>query len=390
MTENNSQMLGSESLELHLTHAGKLESCPTVPLSDRHDLSLAYTPGVGAVCSAIAADPQKAWSHSIKGHTVAVISDGTAVLGLGNIGPLGALPVMEGKAVLFKHFAGLDAWPIVLDVHDSASIVSVIKAISPGFAAINLEDIAAPACFEVEAALQDLGIPVMHDDQHGTAIVVYAALKNAAAVVGKKLDELKVVVNGAGAAGLATSRMLLDADHTGNERVKDLIICDSRGIIHRDRPDLNPYKLALLELANRENLHGHLSEALQGADVFIGVSVAGALTPDLVRLMAPDPIIFAMANPMPEIFPDDAYAAGAAVCGTGRSDLPNQINNALVFPGIFKAAVEQRRPRITPAMKYAAARGLASTVQPQKDAILPDIFNPHLIPAIVEAIAAVP
>lgn len=390
MTVANSNGLGRESLELHRQHVGKLEIQSSVPLGDRHDLSLAYTPGVGAVCDAIAANPALAWSHSIKAHSVAVISDGSAVLGLGNIGPQAALPVMEGKAVLFKAFGGLDAWPLVLDVHDSASIVSTIKAVAPGFGAINLEDIAAPVCFEVEEQLQDLGIPVMHDDQHGTAIVVYAALLNAARVVGKKLGDLKVVINGAGAAGLATARMLLDADGTGNERVRDLIICDSKGIIHRDRPDLNPYKAALLELANREDLRGDLSAALEKADVFIGVSVAGALKPEMIARMAADPIIFAMANPVPEIFPDAAYAAGAAVCGTGRSDLPNQINNALVFPGLFKAAVAQRRPRITAAMKYAAARGLASVVSPSKEAILPDIFNPRLVPSIVETVTAVP
>jgi malate dehydrogenase (oxaloacetate-decarboxylating) len=380
--------LSQKSLEIHQKHQGKMGIVSTVPLATKEDLSLAYTPGVGAVCQAIAENSSLAYQYTIKPHSVAVISDGTAVLGLGNIGPLGGLPVMEGKAVIFKQFAGLDAWPIVLNVHTTKEIVDVIKAISPGFGAINLEDIAAPQCFEIEDALQDLGIPVMHDDQHGTAIIVYAALLNAAKVLGKNFADLHVVVNGAGAAGVATSKMLLDTYQTGNTRVRELILCDSKGIIHSQRSDLNPHKQDILRSSNLHNLQGSLEEALKGADVFIGLSVAGALKPEYVKNMAKDSIIFALANPVPEIMPDLALEAGAAIIGTGRSDLPNQINNALVFPGVFKAALDTKSPRITPVMKYAAAKAISNSTQPTREQILPSIFDPELVNNIVKEITS--
>ncbi|MCC6643537.1 NADP-dependent malic enzyme [Candidatus Peregrinibacteria bacterium] len=289
--------------------------------------------------------------------------------------------------MILNKMANMDAWPIALNVHYTNEIVATIKAIAPGFAGINLEDIAAPQCFEIEEALQDLGIPVMHDDQHGTAIVVYAALLNAAKVLGKDLSTLKVVINGAGAAGLATARMLLDLDQTGNAHVNNLIICDSKGIINQNRSDLNPYKLAILKHSNHENLSGDLSIALAKADVFIGLSAPGVLTAEMIKSMSPNPIIFALANPIPEIYPDEAMAAGAAIIGTGRSDFPNQINNALVFPGIFRAAINNRQTRITPAMKYAAAHGIAKTITTlSKEAILPTLFSPGLTDNILDEI----
>lgn len=381
--------LQQESIDLHTKNKGKIETGLKVSLENRHDLSLAYTPGIGAVCQQIASEPAQAEKLTIKGNSVAVISDGSAVLGLGNIGPLASLPVMEGKAAIFKRFANIDAWPIILGVHTTAEIVATIKAISSGFAGINLEDIAAPQCFEIEEQLQDLGIPVMHDDQHGTAIVVYAALLNAAKVTGKSISDLTVVVNGAGAAGLAVTKMLINFYQTGNARVKDLILCDSKGIITANRQDLNSYKNELLPLLNKSNKQGTLTNALEQADVFIGLSVANVLTPEMVKTMNANPIIFALANPIPEIMPDLAYQSGAAIVGTGRSDLPNQINNALVFPGIFRAALDQKRHQITPVMKYACAKAIAETITPEKDSILPDIFHPNLIENIVREVGRV-
>lgn len=383
---NQTSNIQTDSINLHRVHQGKMEIKPTVPVTNLAELAIAYTPGVGAVCSEIAKNPDLANQLTIKKHSVAVISDGSAVLGLGNIGPLGALPVMEGKSIIFKTFANIDAWPIVLNVHTTEEIVQTIKAISPGFGGINLEDIAAPQCFEVEEQLMDLGIPVMHDDQHGTAVVVYAGLQNACKVLGKKFSELKVVINGAGAAGLATAKMLLDYEKTGSERVKSLILCDSKGIISKNRSDLNKYKNQILELSNLENQEGSLEEALKAADVFIGLSVAGALKPEMVKSMNTNPIIFALANPVPEIYPEEAYQAGAGVVGTGRSDFPNQINNALVFPGVFKAALQQNHQKITAKMKYQAALAIAATVEPKRDQILPDLFNSNLVENIVKAI----
>lgn len=371
-----------DSLQLHSKHGGKLEIKSSVPLNNKQDLALAYTPGVGAICELIAEKPESAATYTGKNHSIAVISDGSAVLGLGNIGPLAALPVMEGKAIIFKRFANLDAWPIVLNVHTTEEIVSTIKAIAPGFGAINLEDIAAPQCFEIEAALQDLGIPVMHDDQHGTAIIIYAALLNAAELAGKNFQDLKVVINGAGAAGLATAKMLLDFDQTGNSAVKELILCDTKGIIHKNRNDLNFYKQEILQKSNLTNQQGSLLDALENADVFIGLSVAGALQPEMIKSMAEKPIIFALANPVPEIYPDQAKAAGAFITATGRSDFPNQINNALVFPGIFRGALDNGFQQITPALKYITAKSIASVIKPSVDQILPDIFHPQLVGSI--------
>lgn len=383
---NQTQNIQSDSIKLHSANQGKLEIKAKVAINDRQDLALAYTPGVGAVCSEIAQTPHKANELTIKKHSVAVISDGSAVLGLGNIGPLAALPVMEGKAIIFKKFANLDAWPIVLDVHSTDEIVRTIKAISPGFGGINLEDIAAPQCFEIEEQLISLGIPVMHDDQHGTAVIVYAGLKNACKVLGKNFSELKVVINGAGAAGLATAKMLLDYEKTGESKVKELLLCDSKGILSKNRHDLNKYKSQILELSNLNNIEGGLADALVEADVFIGLSVAGALNQEMIKKMNKSPIIFALANPIPEIYPEEAYSAGAGIVGTGRSDFPNQINNALVFPGIFKAAIEKNHPQITAKMKYQAAEGIAKTIEPKRDQILPDLFNEKLVENIFNTI----
>jgi malate dehydrogenase (oxaloacetate-decarboxylating) len=383
---NQTQNIQSDSIKLHSANQGKLEIKAKVAINDRQDLALAYTPGVGAVCSEIAQNPHKANELTIKKHSVAVISDGSAVLGLGNIGPLAALPVMEGKAIIFKKFANLDAWPIVLDVHSTDEIVRTIKAISPGFGGINLEDIAAPQCFEIEEQLISLGIPVMHDDQHGTAVIVYAGLKNACKVLGKNFSELKVVINGAGAAGLATAKMLLDYEKTGESKVKELLLCDSKGILSKNRHDLNKYKSQILELSNLNNIEGGLADALVEADVFIGLSVAGALNQEMIKKMNKSPIIFALANPIPEIYPEEAYSAGAGIVGTGRSDFPNQINNALVFPGIFKAAIEKNHPQITAKMKYQAAEGIAKTIEPKRDQILPDLFNEKLVENIFNTI----
>ncbi|MGL5830615.1 MAG: NAD(P)-dependent malic enzyme [Candidatus Altimarinota bacterium] len=375
----NTSDLQMESKKIHAQSRGKLEIKSSVPLENKEDLALAYTPGVGGVCEEIASNPEKANQYTSRAHTVAVVSDGSAVLGLGNIGPLAALPVMEGKAILFKKFANLDAWPIVLNVHSTAEIVAAIKAISPGFAAINLEDIAAPQCFEVEEQLQDLGIPVMHDDQHGTAIAIYAALLNSAKLAGKSFDQLKVVINGAGAAGLATAKMLLNFSNSGHPAVKELIICDTKGIIHSERTDLNIYKKELLKKSNLSNQQGDLAHALKDADVFIGLSVAGALQPEMIKVMADKPIIFALANPVPEIYPDAAKAAGAFIVATGRSDFPNQINNALVFPGIFSGVISNNTNHISAEIKYVTAYSIAETIEPTIDQILPDIFHPELV-----------
>ena len=372
------QQIQQASLELHAKHHGKLEIKSSVPLENLQDLAIAYTPGVGAVCEEIAAHPEKVNQLTSRSHSVAIVTDGSAVLGLGNIGPHAALPVMEGKAILFKKFANLDAWPIVLDVHTTQEIVAAIKAIAPGFAAINLEDIAAPQCFEIEEALQDLGIPVMHDDQHGTAIAIYAALINSAKLAGKNFQDLKVVINGAGAAGLATAKMLLDFQNTKFPAVKELILCDTKGIIHSNRDDLNFYKKEILQKSNLNNQSGSLNDALKDADVFIGLSVAGALEADVIKTMAEKPIIFALANPVPEIYPDQAKAAGAFITATGRSDFPNQINNALVFPGIFNGVISNGGDKISAEIKYATAFSIAETIEPTIEQILPDIFHPEL------------
>lgn len=364
-----------ESVELHRKHAGKLEIKAKVSLKDKKDLSLAYTPGVAEVCRVIAKDRSKAKELTIKKNMVAVVSDGSAVLGLGNIGGIAGLPVMEGKAILFKEFGGVDAFPICLETQDTEEIIMIVKNIAPVFAGINLEDISAPRCFEIESRLQDIGIPVFHDDQHGTAIVLLAAFINAVKVAKKKMSDLKVVINGAGAAGVAVSKLLTCYQVKKPEwfdPVKDTILVDSKGIISKDRKDLNESKKELLKFTNPRNIHGSLADAMKGADVFIGVSVGNLLNETLVRSMAPNPIIFAMANPTPEVMPDDAKKWGAYIIGTGRSDFPNQINNLLAFPGIFRGAIDAGATKITAQMKFAAAQAIAESVkEPTVDCIVP-------------------
>ncbi|MCU1672226.1 MAG: malate dehydrogenase [Frankiales bacterium] len=366
-------------------HAGgKIEVVSTVPVRTREDLSLAYTPGVARVCTAIAEDRTLAYDYTWKSHTVAVVTDGTAVLGLGDIGPEAALPVMEGKALLFKEFGGIDAVPICLDVTDVDQLVETVARLAPAFGGINLEDISAPRCFEVERRLQArLDIPVFHDDQHGTAIVVLAALRNAARLTGRSLGDLRVVVSGAGAAGIAVSRMILEAG------IGDLAIADSKGMVHVGREDLNDEKRLFAAISNRGGLTGTFLEALVGADVFIGLS-AGTVPVEAVRTMAADCIIFAMANPDPEIHPDVAHAVGARVVATGRSDFPNQINNVLAFPGVFKGALAVRASRITEHMKLAASEALAAVVGDDlsEDCVIPSVFDPRVAPAVADAVAA--
>jgi len=377
------------SLIVHEQLRGKIAVHSKAPVASRDDLSLLYTPGVAKPCQVIAKDPRRARDLTIKGNSVAVVSDGSAVLGLGDIGPLAALPVMEGKVLLFKEFANIDAWPICLDTQDTDEIVSVVRAIAPVFGGINLEDISAPRCFEVENRLQDLGIPVFHDDQHGTAIVLLAALINAGRVVGRELTSMSVVISGAGAAGAAIARLLRCIGHeeTVCEPVRDVVICDSKGAIHRDRKDLSADKQALLSYTNRDNRQGSLAEVLAGADVFIGVSRGGLLNADHVRSMADDPIVLAMANPTPEIMPEEAERGGAAVIGTGRSDFPNQVNNVLAFPGIFRGALDAGAAQITDKMKLAAANALASAVQePTAGHILPQPLDRTVPPQVAEAV----
>jgi len=363
---------------------GKLAVVSKLPLKSPDDLSVAYTPGVGRVSQAIAAHPERVWDLTIKGNSVAVLTDGTAVLGLGAIGPAAAMPVMEGKAALFKEFADIDAYPICVDAAGPEELIAVAKAVAPGFGGINLEDIAAPACFEVEERLrQELDIPVFHDDQHGTAVVVLAALLNACRVVGRRLEDLRVVVLGAGAAGIACARLLL---HAG---VRDLVGLDRRGILHAGRAEgLDPQRRLLMELSNPRGLTGGLEVALAGADVFVGVSGPGALPPALAATMAPGAIVFALANPVPEIVPDEV-PPNVAVVATGRSDFPNQINNVLVFPGFFRGLLDARARRVTDDMKAAAARGLASLVDEREldaDFIIPSVFDRRVAQAVAQAV----
>jgi len=372
---------GKLALEKHKELRGKIEIALKDKLDSREKLSMYYTPGVGAVSSYVAEHPEEARHYTWLNNTVAVVSDGTAVLGLGDIGPLGALPVMEGKAMLFKHFANIDAVPIVLDVHSADEIVAAVKAIAPSFGGINLEDIAAPICFEVEERLKkELNIPVMHDDQHGTAIVTLAGLINAMKVTGRNLDDCKIVLVGAGAAGVAIAKLLHQYAQP------HIVAVDSKGIISPSRTDLNPEKQKLLEFTNPRHVTGSLADALKGADIFIGVSKPGLLTAELVKTMAKDPIVFAMANPVPEIMPDEAKAAGVAIMVTGRSDFPNQVNNALAFPGIFRGALDNRVRMITDQHKIAAAQTIASLVPtPEPERIIPSVLEPKL----VETVAAV-
>lgn len=378
-----------KSLDIHRYLRGKWAIKSKVPLQNREDLSIAYTPGVAAVSNHIAKDKNSSYLYTMKGNSVAIVSDGSAVLGLGNIGPEAALPVMEGKAILFKEFADIDGVPLVLDAKGAAEIITAVKAIAPTFGGINLEDIAAPKCFEIEEALQDIGIPVFHDDQHGTAIVLLAALINACKVTDKDIKELKVVINGAGAAGTAIAKLLrcVGHDEAACIPVEDVLVCDSQGIISPDRSDLNDEKKKLLAYTNRHNRNGKLLDALKDSDVFIGVSKGNLLTGDNIKLMNKDPIILAMANPIPEIMPDEAIAAGAAVVGTGRSDFPNQVNNVLAFPGIFRGALEARATRITEAMKIAAAYALADAVNHlAADHVLPDPLNRNVAQKVAEAV----
>jgi malate dehydrogenase (oxaloacetate-decarboxylating) len=363
---------------------GKLEVTSKAPLKTRDDLSIAYTPGVGRVSSAIAQDPAKVWSLTIKQNTVAVVSDGTAVLGLGDIGPEGALPVMEGKAVLFKEFGGIDAWPICLATKDPDEIVQTVTAIAPVFGGINLEDISAPRCFEIERRLrQTLDIPVFHDDQHGTAIVVLASLLNALRVVDKELADVRIVLTGAGAAGTAVTKTLLAAGAC------DIVGCDREGAIHRDRPGLTPAKAEYAQLTNPRGFQGSADDALDGADVFIGLSAPGAVSAAAIRRMADRSIVFAMANPIPEVMPEE-IESDVEVIATGRSDYPNQINNVLAFPGVFRGALDVRAREITTEMEVAAARALAEVVAPdalEADYIVPSVFNRQVAPAVAEAVA---
>jgi malate dehydrogenase (oxaloacetate-decarboxylating) len=363
---------------------GKIEVVGKVPIKTRDDLSMAYTPGVGRVSSAIAEDPESAWALTVKGNMIAVVSDGSAVLGLGNIGPEAAMPVMEGKAMLFKELAGVDAFPLCLATQDVEEIVRIVEGVAPTFGGINLEDIAAPRCFEVERRLKEsLDIPVFHDDQHGTAIVVLAALLNALRVVNKRIADVKVVVIGAGAAGLACAKIIL------NEGVTDLVVCDIGGILHPDRADLDPELHAMAERTNPRRLKGSANDALNGADVVIGVSAPHAFTADAVRTMARDAIVFAMANPIPEVQPEEVWG-DVAIMATGRSDYPNQINNVLAFPGVFRGALDVRARGIDEAMKLAAARAIASVIPEDElgpEYIVPSVFNRSVSPAVADAVA---
>ncbi|PWK13870.1 NAD(P)-dependent malic enzyme [Tumebacillus permanentifrigoris] len=378
--------LREDALELHRTHQGKLGVISKVPVENARDLSLAYSPGVAEPCKEIHKTTERVYDYTSKGNMVAVVSDGTAVLGLGNIGPHAALPVMEGKAVLFKSFAGVDAVPICLATTDVDEIVRTVLLLEPTFGGINLEDIAAPACFAVEERLkQEMDIPVFHDDQHGTAIVTLAGLINALKVTGKTMQEIKVVTNGAGAAGIAIIKLLLSMG------VKNVVMCDTKGAIYEGRTEgMNPIKDLIAKNTNRERIQGSLEQVLAGADVFIGVSVANAVTQDMVRSMAPDPIIFAMANPDPEITPAQAHAAGAKVVGTGRSDYPNQVNNVLAFPGIFRGALDTRAKTINEEMKIAAAFAIADLLTEDElsaDYVIPKAFDPRVAPAVASAVA---
>jgi malate dehydrogenase (oxaloacetate-decarboxylating) len=363
---------------------GKIEMQGKIPLKTRDDLSMAYTPGVARISLAIAEDPVKAWNLTIKQNTVAVVSDGTAVLGLGDIGPEAAMPVMEGKALLFKEFAGIDAWPLCLATKDVDEIVTIVKAIAPGFGGINLEDISAPRCFEIEERLRaELDIPVFHDDQHGTAVVTYAAIVNALKVVGKAPGDVRVVITGAGAAGVAVAQILLAAG------IEDVVVCDRRGAIGAARDDLNESKQALAAKTNPHGLTGSADEVLAGADVFIGLSGPGAVTVEAVRAMAEKAIVFAMANPTPEVLPE-AIADTAAVIATGRSDYPNQINNVLAFPGIFRGALDVRASTISEGMKLAAGEAIARAVpedELEPEYVIPSVFNRDVAPAVARAVA---
>jgi malate dehydrogenase (oxaloacetate-decarboxylating) len=370
-----------KSLRRHFKFKGKIEIKSKFPkIKTKNDLSIVYTPGVAAVSSLLAKDPSKARDYSIKGNTIAIVSDGSAVLGLGNIGPYGALPVMEGKALLFKEFGNVDAYPIVLATQDTEEIIKTIKNISPAFGGINLEDISSPRCFEIEERLiKELDIPVFHDDQHGTAIVILAALINSLKLAKKKKENIKVVISGAGAAGIATTKLL------SRYGIKNIILIDSKGIVSKGRTDLNGIKSKILKITNPKNINGSLEYALKGSDVFIGVSAPKIFKPEFIKLMADKPIIFAMANPVPEIMPDEAKEAGVYIVGTGRSDFPNQINNALVFPGLFRGVLDNKIRVITDEIKIAVAETLANSLKKRElktDKILPSILDKRVVKLI--------
>ena len=374
-----------EALKRHEAHHGKVEVVSKLPIETQDDLSVAYTPGVAEPCRKIAENPDDAYRYTCKANTIAVVSNGTAVLGLGNIGATASLPVMEGKSVLFKRFGGVDAFPVCIDAKTPEEVIQAVRFIAPTFGGINLEDIKSPDCFKIEQTLEkELDIPVFHDDQHGTAIVVTAAFLNALKVVGKEIGDVKVVLNGPGAAGTAIIKMLL---HAG---VKNIIACDRHGAIYKNREWNKDHKIELAEITNPEQLKGELADVLPGADVFIGVSTAGALSAEMIKTMASDPIVFAMANPVPEIGYDDAKAAGVAVMGTGRSDKPNQINNLLCFPGIFKGALSVRTRDINYEMKLAAAYAIADLVTDDKrspEYIIPSALDPQVAEAVAAAVA---
>ena len=375
-----------KALELHEQWQGKLETVSKTPVKTREALALAYTPGVAEPCKVIAENKEAAYTYTWKSNTIAVVSDGSAVLGLGNIGPHAAMPVMEGKAVLFKEFGGVNAVPICLDTQDTEEIIKAVTYLAPGFGGINLEDISAPRCFEIEERLKEtLDIPVFHDDQHGTAIVVLAATINALKIVGKKKEDCKVVMNGAGSAGVAIAKLLLSYGFV------NIIMCNRGGIVGKQRTDLNPVLQQMTEITNPNQETGTLADALKDADIFIGVSAPNTVTPDMVSSMNRDAIIFAMSNPVPEIMPDEAKAAGARIVGTGRSDFPNQINNVVAFPGIFRGALEGRAPQITEEMKLAAALAIADLVpenELNEDNIMPEAFNPKVAEVVAEAVKA--
>ncbi len=379
-------ILRMESLKLHQDYQGKLSVQVKVPVNNAKDLSLAYSPGVAEPCLEIFRDPQRVYDYTMKGNLVGVISDGTAVLGLGNIGASAAIPVMEGKALLFKAFAGVDAFPLCLNTTDIDRFIDTVKILEPMFGGINLEDIAAPNCFIIEERLKkELNIPIFHDDQHGTAVVTSAGLINALKLVGKKLSEIKIVVNGAGAAGIAITKLLYSLG------VRHTILCDTKGAIYEGRPHgMNFIKEEVSKITNQERIQGSLSEVLRGADVFIGVSQPGLLTYDDIQAMAKDPIVFAMANPIPEIMPEEAKAAGVKVIGTGRSDYPNQVNNVLAFPGIFRGALDVGATDINEEMKRAAVYAIASLVDDHElspDYVIPSPFDPRVAPHVAAAVA---
>lgn len=375
---------GEKALIAHKEWNGKLETVSKAPVKDRDALSIAYTPGVAEPCNVIAKDSKKAYDYTIKANTIAVVSDGSAVLGLGNIGPYAALPVMEGKCVLFKEFANVNAVPICLDTQDTEEIIQTVKNLAPAFGGINLEDISAPRCFEIEERLKSLlNIPVFHDDQHGTAIVVLAGLINALKITGKKKEDCRIVVNGAGSAGIAITKLLL------NYGFLHITLCDKSGILSKDSKDLNWMQKKMMESTNLENKHGTLADAIKGADIFIGVSAPNIISPDMAASMNKDAILFAMANPTPEIMPDVAKAAGVRIVGTGRSDFPNQINNVVAFPGIFKGALEGRAAQITEEMKLAAAKAIAGLVSDddlREDFIMPQPFDPRVADVVSNAV----